>query len=113
MENVKIFTVLIFRDLPNGTRDCVTHFLAGTSSQNALDRISSYDRRFFEGMAFINTDEFLAENPRTCEFYTNHSRKDEDISNDTVRRWVKQMTHPSIEDGERRCATFRPVTFKD
>jgi hypothetical protein len=109
---VQIYSVLVFRNLPNGTRDCVSHYLAGTSSQDALDRIEKRDRDHFDGDAFITTDEHCERHQRTAQFYTNTMRKDENLDADTIARWIKSSTNPTYDCGERYPAAFRRVSFR-
>lgn len=109
--NVQIYSVIVFRHLPDGTRDCVCHHLSGTTSQDALDRINKRDRTHFEGDAFITTDEHHEDHPQSARFYTNSASKDDPVDEDTIARWIKTMTHPTFDDGETRPAAFRRVNF--
>ena len=108
---IHIFAILQF-PIVEGTRHCVVHHLAGTSAQDALDRLRPHERELLEGESFINTDAYIDDlGGRSAVFSASRSSPCPGVTDDEFGRWKAVSLQGRWESGQWHAPAFRPVTF--
>jgi len=104
-----IFTVYVWR-IVDGKRQLELHLVAGFDSKDAERNIKETSADHLEGEAYITTDERNAmyHNP-AVRCYVNGGTKEENISDENFKSWVRTMTRAYFEDGELVTAGVRRI----
>ena len=114
MTKPRIFNVLSFRALEDGTRVCHSHMVAAFTSKEAEQEILATECGALEDCElFISTDAIREQDAHAniC-FYVSGStdtpRRDR-VDERTFQGWVRAVTRDEWHDGERSPATHRRI----
>lgn len=102
----KIFTVMVWQ-VAEGKRRLRVHYVAGLNSRDAEARIKARNLTHLTGQCFITTDEHEAEYGDGCKLYTTEYTNEEHVSDDKFRAWVRCMTRPRWDDGDKSPPVYR------